>query len=226
VTVLLNGRNAQAVYNQIAGCLTQPEFRPRSLSGRFHIRMLCTTDAATDSLSAHARLRASGWKAGIRPTFRPDALVNLQAPGKWDRVEFLGQSGGVEVVDYASFVRAREERRRFFKPMGAAATDHAVETARTEQLIPSAAATVFRHALEGQVTRGEAARFAAHMLIEMARMSIEDGLVLQIHPERCATTMPLSSRPSGQTREATSPCRASSPSTCAPCSTRSATTLA
>ncbi len=177
----LNGKNAQVIYDQIADCLARPEFRPRALFERFNVQTLCTTDAATDNLEHHQNIKNSGWRGDIRPTFRPDALVNLLAPGWRDNLSLLGQSSGVDVVSFASFIRALEERRKFFKEMGATATDHAAESARTEELSPAEAETIFRRALKRQVTLDDAAQFTAHMLIEMARMSVEDGLVMQLH---------------------------------------------
>lgn len=177
----LNSGTAQAVYDQVDDCLSRPEYRPRALFERFRIETLCTTDAATDPLNAHQQIRASGWAADIRPTFRPDALVSLLAPGWKEALARLSQSSGVGVVDYPSFVHALEERRAFFKSMGAVATDHDAETAWTEAMNPAEAEGIFQRALQGQASLADAAHFKAHMLIEMARMSVEDGLVMQLH---------------------------------------------
>jgi glucuronate isomerase len=176
-----DGKNAQEIYDRIAECLSRPEFRPRALFERFRIRTLCTTDAATDDLAAHRRIRASGWAGDIRPTFRPDGVVELLAPGWKENLGRLGETSGVEAVDYASFLRALENRRAYFKELGAVASDHATESALTAELSPGEAETIFQHALRGETASAEAARFSAHMLMEMARMSVEDGLVMQMH---------------------------------------------
>ncbi len=44
------------------------------------------------------------------------------------------------------------------------------------------ASAIFVRALRGEATAADQRRFEAHMLIEMARMSVEDGLVMQLHP--------------------------------------------
>ncbi len=129
----------------------------------------------------HQAIRDSGWPGNVRPTFRPDALVNLLAPGWRGNVEALGQVAGIDVTSYATFVQALEARRAFFRRMGATATDHAAETAATGELSPVGADAIFQRALSGQATAGDAQRFTAHMLVEFARMSIEDGLVMQLH---------------------------------------------
>jgi glucuronate isomerase len=177
----LSGATAQAIYDQIEAQLTTPEFRPRALFERFNIEVLCTTDAASDPLRHHQTIRASGWSGDVRPTFRPDAVVNLLTAGWRQEIEALSASSGIDVHSYPTFIQALQERRAFFKSMGASATDHAAETAYTAELSPSEADAIFQRALRGQASAEDARRFTAHMIMESAQMSIEDGLVMQFH---------------------------------------------
>jgi glucuronate isomerase len=181
VTERLNGKNAQAIYAHLETCLARPEYAPRALFTRFNIEVLCTTDAATSPLADHQSLARDGWGAQVRPTFRPDAVINLGTAGWAGHIEQLAAVSGVEVVDYRSFIQALETRRATFKQLGATATDHAAVTAHTERLDEQEADRVFQRALRGAGQDDDAARFTAHMLIEMARMSAEDGLVMQLH---------------------------------------------
>jgi glucuronate isomerase len=174
--------SADRLYDLIAEKLASPEFAPRTLFERFHIEVLCTTDAATDTLDHHRAIRQSGWGGRILPTFRPDAVVNLDAPGWRANLDQLSQVSGVDVTDFNSYLRALEQRRAFFRSMGATATDHAVLVPDTVTLSPVEADAIFQSSLKGQSMPEDAARFTAHMLMEMARMSIEDGLVMQLHP--------------------------------------------
>ncbi len=181
ITNKLNAENALAIYDQIDAQLKSPEFQPRSLYDRFNIEVLCTTDAATDTLVHHQAIRDSGWHGRILPTFRPDAVVNLDTENWRDNIEALSAVSGVDVVDYATFIQALGQRRDFFKQMGAKATDHAALTAFTIQLSDQEADTIFQRALRGKTTGNDAAQFTAHMLLQMARMSVDDGLVMQLH---------------------------------------------
>jgi len=182
VTAPLNGKTAQSIYAQIADRLAAPEFRPRRLFEQFNVEVLCTTDAATDTLAYHQTIRASGWGGNILPTFRPDNLINLDSANWVQNIATLSQVSGIDIHNYATFVQALEQRRAFFKQMGAVATDHGAQTPYTGELAPQAAETIFQQALSGAGSADDAARFTGHMLIEMARMSIEDGLVMQLHP--------------------------------------------
>ena len=178
----LTGASAMRIYEAIEAKLRQRSFRPRALFDRFNIEVLCTTDAATDSLEHHARIRESGWKGVVRPTFRPDLAINIRHPRWRTEIERLAEASGEAVTSYASYIRALENRRAFFKASGATATDHAAETPYTAELSPAEAMALFDRALHGRATADDARAFTAHMLMEMARMSTEDGLVMQLHP--------------------------------------------
>jgi glucuronate isomerase len=177
----MNSANAQAIYTAIESRLRQPDFQPRPLFERFNIEVLATTDAATDRLQQHQAIRDSGWSGRIIPTFRPDAVVNLDTENWASHIQQLGEVSGIPVVGYASYIRALEQRRAFFKSMGSTASDHAAQSAYTAALSEREAEAIFQRALAGSASPDDAARFTGHMLIEMARMSSEDGLVMQLH---------------------------------------------
>jgi glucuronate isomerase len=173
--------NADHLFDSLSQKLQSPEFSPRKLFERFHIEVLSTTDAASDSLEHHRAIRASGWGGQIIPTFRPDAVVNLDSLNWRTNIEKLSDASGVDILDYESYIRALEQRRDFFRSMGAKATDHAALTPATAQLTALEANAIFQRALQRKADSNDAARFTAHMLMEMARMSIEDGLTMQLH---------------------------------------------
>lgn len=181
VTHKLNAANADAIYDAIAEKLAQPEFRPRRLFERFNIEALATTDAATDTLDQHQAIRDSGWNGRVIPTFRPDAVVNIDTEGWRATIDTLTAVSGIDATSYTGYIQALEQRRAFFKQMGATATDHAATSPYTERLSEAEAAALFDRALAGNATTDDARRFTAHMLTEMARMSVEDGLVMQLH---------------------------------------------
>jgi glucuronate isomerase len=177
----LGPESAQDIYDQIVACLESPQFRPRQLFKRFNIEVLCTTDLATDSLVHHRAIRESGWDGRVLPTFRPDAVTNVDTANWSQHIRALSEISGIEVKGYRAFIQALENRRAFFKEMGATATDHAALTPYTEELSDQEAEAIFQRALKDQASAEDAARFTGHMLMESARMSIEDGLVMQFH---------------------------------------------
>jgi len=191
VTCKLNSDNAQDIYDKVASQLALAEFQPRALYKHFNIEILCTTDAAEDSLEAHKTLRATEWDGKILPTFRPDGVTNLESEGWSKKISTLSQVSGVFIHDFKSFIRALENQREYFKQMGATATDHAVEQPTTVRLSPTEIEAIFKRALHNNLQSADAAVFTAHMLVEMARMSIEDGLVMQLHAGALRNYNPL-----------------------------------
>jgi glucuronate isomerase len=163
-------------YDAIEAQLASPEFAPRALLDRFDVECLATTDPAGAPLDDHM-----GLAPRIRPTFRPDAVVALDAPGWRSALAELGAAVGRELGDYASFLDALAERRAAFKALGATATDHAATSADTTRLANADAARLFARALAGEASPVEARGFEGHMLNEFARMSLDDGLVMQLH---------------------------------------------
>lgn len=182
VEVKLTGETAQEVYDHIQGQLQTPAFRPRALFDRFNIEVLTTTDAAEDTLEVHQAIRASGWGGNIIPCFRPDGVVNLVHPNWRENIAALGQVSRTNIGSYKAYIKALEQRRIFFKTLGAVSTDHGILTPYAHKLPAKEVNAIFQRALKGRATVADADAFTAHMLMELARMSVEDGLVMQIHP--------------------------------------------
>jgi glucuronate isomerase len=183
VTQRPSAANADALYDQIAAQLAQPSHRPRALLERFGIAALATTDDPADDLSVHARLAAvPGLGTRITPTFRPDRYLEPCSPGWADAVKSLGSAAGTDVDSYAGYIAALEQRRRFFISQGAVSADHSHADAIAAPLDPADASSIYRRALTGEITATEATAFRRHMIMEMARMSCDDGLVMTLHP--------------------------------------------
>ena len=178
----LDAESAPRIYDQMLEKLRSPEFRPRALFEQFNIEVLTTTDAAADSLEHHRSIRESSWNGRVIPCFRPDALLKIAVPGWIDEIGKLEAAVGSTISSYASFVAALENRRDFFRGMGAVSTDHAVVEPYTRRLGDERAESLFEAAINGEVDQRDQRIFEGHMLMEMARMSVEDGLVMQIHP--------------------------------------------
>jgi glucuronate isomerase len=179
----LNGESAQRVYDAIAERLQSPEFRPRALFRRFKIEVLATTDAPADTLEHHRRLREAESELGGRviPCFRPDALFRIARPTWPAELARLERACGGAIASYADFRAALAQRRSEFKALGATATDHAVVVPRTERLDEAEVERLFAKARAGGATVEDQEAFEAHLLMEMACLSLDDGLVMQLH---------------------------------------------
>jgi len=174
---------ADAIYDQIAACVADPGFRPRALLDRFNIEVISTTDAATSDLQHHAKLAADGLGERVFPTFRPDAVAYLDRPTWRADIEKLANLTVIETATYDGFLDALRSRRAAFVEAGARATDHGHLLADTAPMEVSAARELYSRVVGGaDASAAEVDAFAANMLYQMAEMSCEDGLVMQIHP--------------------------------------------
>ncbi len=177
----LGAKNADAVYDEISTRLAQQDFRPRALFERFGLEFLATTDGALDPLASHAQLRQSGWSGRVAPTFRPDDVVDPDRSGFRGRLAALGELTGADTSSWTGYLDALRSRRAAFVAAGATASDHGHATPATSDLSPRDAADLFARIATGKGRPGDAEVFRGQMLVEMAAMSLDDGLVLQIH---------------------------------------------
>jgi glucuronate isomerase len=178
----LSEKTADAYFDTISAKLRTPEFLPRALYERFNLEVLATTDSPLDSLDDHDAIRKSNWKARIVPTFRPDSVVDPEAPAFLQSVSALGEQTGEDTASWTGYLAALRKARARFKAMGCTATDHGHPTAQTADLSEAEAAGLFGQVISGRADAAQNELFRAQMLTEMARMSLEDGLVMQIHP--------------------------------------------
>jgi glucuronate isomerase len=183
VTLRPSAQTADDVYDQIAQRLAKDAYRPRALFDRFGIEVLATTDDPCDDLAAHAVLAADrGFAGRVLPTFRPDRYLEPASPGWIADVARLGEVSGVDTGSYAGWVAAIENRREHFRAHGAVSADHSLEDVGTEPLAAAEAERIYGAALAGAVDAADAVALRRHMLLEMARMSCDDGLVMTLHP--------------------------------------------
>jgi glucuronate isomerase len=177
----LSADNADAHYDTIAAALQRPEFRPRALFETFNIEVLATTESALDDLRWHRQIRDSGWRGRVITTYRPDSVVDPHFPGFIGNVAQFGAIAGEDTATWRGYLAAHRKRRAVFRAHGATATDHGHPSAATADLAPAAAEALFARVLGGPASDADAELFRAQMLTEMAAMSLDDGMVMQIH---------------------------------------------
>lgn len=177
----LDQDSSTRIYDKIQEKLQSAEFLPRALFDRFNIEVLSTTDPADADLNHHKNIRDSGWKGRVIPCFRPDGVVDIMRADWRQNIKALGRVCGYEIGSYKKYIQALQDRRNFFKEMGCVSTDQGVVTPYTQELAVDKAEAIFQRALNGDVSQEDSRLFSAQMLMEMARMSLEDGLVMQIH---------------------------------------------
>ena len=182
LTERLSAANADAQYDHIADCLTQESFRPRALFERFNIEVIATTESPLDDLAWHRMIRESGWSGRVITAYRPDAVTDPDFEGFIQNVERFCALAGQSSSSFQGYLDAHRNRRAYFKSFGATSTDHGHPSARTENLSAEATEALYARVMSGKASSEERDQFRGQMLTEMAKLSVEDGLVMQIHP--------------------------------------------
>src|SRR5258708_5411911 len=178
----LTAESADRYFERINACLAEPAFRPRALFERFNIEVIATTESPLDPLDHHRKIRASGWGGRVVTAYRPDPVVDPEFDGFAANVAQFGALAGEDAASWIGYLAAHRHRRAFFKTMGATSTDHGHPTAQTSDLSAAESQRLLDRALAGTITPQEAETFRGQMLTEMARMSLDDGLVIHTHP--------------------------------------------
>ncbi len=187
----LSEETADHFFDHINDCLSKPEFRPRALFDRFNVEVLATTESPLDSLEHHQAIKESDWSGRVITTYRPDPVVDPDFENFEDNVIQFGELSGEDISSYAGYLKAHRNRRAFFRSMGATATDHGHPTARTADLDARDCEKLYQKILAGNGDAADSELFRAQMLTEMARMSLDDGMVMQIHPGSFRNHNPL-----------------------------------
>ena len=178
----LSTETADHYYDHITQQLTTDAFRPRALFERYNIEVIATTENPLDDLRHHKTIRESGWSGRVITAYRPDPVVDPEFEGFQDNLKSLSELTGEDCFSWTGYLAAHRKRRVFFAAMGATSTAHGHPTARTADLSPAEAEGLFKRVTSRTVSRDDAELFRAQILTEMAGMSIDDGLVMQLHP--------------------------------------------
>jgi glucuronate isomerase len=178
----LDAETADDAYDHISDDLGRLEFRPRALLDRFNVEVLATTESPLDDLSAHAQLAADGWGGRVITTFRPDPVADPDIKNFAGSLTKLGEMTGADTHRWDGYLAALRARREDFRRHGAVATDHGHPSAVTADLTVDACQRLLDGSWAGTLIPAEKEMFRGQILLEMARMSVEDGMVMQLHP--------------------------------------------
>jgi glucuronate isomerase len=180
--LILCAQTSDLYFDTITEMLATPGFRPRALFERYNIEVIATTESPLDSLEHHAAILASGWQGRVITAYRPDPVVDPEFEGFRDNLQILSDLTGEDCQSWSGYLAAHRKRRAFFAEMGATSTDHGHPTSQTANLAPAEAEALFDRVAKGGWGPQDAELFRAQMLTEMAAMSLDDGLVMQLHP--------------------------------------------
>lgn len=177
----LSPKNADFYYDTINDKLKSDDFKPRNLFDKFKIEVLATTESPLDELKYHKQIVDSDWNGRVISAYRPDNVVDPEFETFAYDLNAFGEIAGENIDTFAGYLKAHRNRREFFKSMGVTSTDHGHKTSRTEDFSTADCEALYQKIISGKFSKIDAENFRAQMLTEFAKMSIDDGLVMQIH---------------------------------------------
>jgi glucuronate isomerase len=177
----LSAQTADEIYDIIDKRLADPDLLPRAVLDKARVEVIATTEFALDSLPHHQKMAEQNLIGRVRTTYRPDDVTDPGRPAIALNLKKFGELTGEDVSRWDGLINAHRKRREYFRRYGAVATDHGVPTAMTADLPLVEKQALLDKVLSGRHDSIDAELFRAQMLTEMALLSVEDGMVMQIH---------------------------------------------
>lgn len=174
--------NAREVWDKCNALLAKTEYAPRGLLEKLGVKELCTTDDPLDSLEWHQKLVADWKTCKVRPSFRPDLVLNPENPAFPDYISRLQKMDGTQFKSLVDMIAALARRMDFFKENGSLVSDHSLEG---DFYLPATYEDVnyiFEKAWIGKKLRpDELAKYKGWVFIELGKLYAKKGFVMQIH---------------------------------------------
>jgi glucuronate isomerase len=183
IDAILSGANWKEIYDETSAKLRTPEFSIQQLIKKMNVKVICTTDDPIDSLEHHQKIAKDGAVAKIAPAFRPDkAMAADDLPSFNAYVDKVQTASGVEVNNFADYLKALKNRHDYFAANGCKVSDHGLEQIYAEDYTDAEVAAIFTKIRANQaITYLELLKFKSAMLYQFAIWDHEKGWVQQYH---------------------------------------------
>jgi glucuronate isomerase len=177
----INEANADAIWSEANARLKG--MRVHDILAANKVAVVCTSDDPADPLDAHEKIRKSGLRTRVYPTFRPDKALGVDQPAAFNPwIEKLGGAAHTSVRTFDDFLGALKGRHDAFHAAGGRLSDHGMETAYSEPCTHAEASAIFDAAKSGRAAaHADASRFASFLMLEFGRWDARRGWTKQLH---------------------------------------------
>ncbi|WP_448248833.1 glucuronate isomerase [Thalassotalea agariperforans] len=179
---LLNSQTADAIWQRSLDVFANG-VNARQLLIASNVKLICTTDDPTDSLSAHQAVANENFQVKMLPTWRPDKAMAVESVANYNGyLDRLSQVADIDINSYSSLVTALRKRHDYFHSHGCRISDHGLTACRflpaTEQTIDQ----IFNKIRSGcALSPTEIEQLQTALLLEFGRMDAEKGWTKQLH---------------------------------------------
>ena len=182
IDAVINPASAKEIWEQANARL--PGMRVHDILAANKVAVICTTDDPADSLDIHERIRKTGIKTRVYPTFRPDKAFIVHQPTVFNAYleKLAGAAGSGKIKSFDDFIATLKKRHDDYHEFGARLSDHGMETICAESCTPAEAKAIFDAARQGRAaTPDDLARFSSFLLLLLGRWDAARGWTKQLH---------------------------------------------
>ena len=182
IDAVINPASAKEIWEQANARL--PGMRVHDILAANKVAVICTTDDPADSLDIHERIRKTGIKTRVYPTFRPDKAFIVHQPTAFNAYleKLAGAAGSGKIKSFDDFIATLKKRHDDYHEFGARLSDHGMETICAESCTPAEAKAIFDAARQGRAaTPDDLARFSSFLLLLLGRWDAARGWTKQLH---------------------------------------------
>ena len=178
---IINKDNAKKIWDEANKKLET--LTTREMMYKMNVEAVCTTDDPIDSLEYHIAMRNDETlKVQVRPSFRPDKAMNVEAPTFANYIGQLAKVVGYEITNLEELCKALKERVEFFDSVGTRVADHGMDTLYYAPSTYEQANKVLLKGLRGEETTvQERDWFKGYLLVFFGRLYNKLGWVQQYH---------------------------------------------
>lgn len=183
VDELLDGENAEKIYEHCSSKLQEDAFSTQSLISKMNVETICTTDDPVDSLKYHEQLESQDFETKVLPAFRPDKAYSFDNVEEYnnylDKLESVTNS---TIDTHRDLLEALEERIDFFHEHGCRLADHGVEKIYHAESTEAELKDAFRKIRKGNALNDKEKKALSYtIMLELARMYESRDWVQQYH---------------------------------------------
>ncbi|MCX6945835.1 MAG: glucuronate isomerase [Opitutales bacterium] len=182
ISAAINPASAREIWEQANARLA--DRRVHDLLAANRVEVICTTDDPADALATHERIRRSGLRTRVYPTFRPDRALGVDQPPAFNAYleQLAGAAGAGVIRTFDDCLAALRRRHDDFHAIGGRLSDHGLEAALAEPCTEAEARAIFAAARQGRAaTPDEHARYGAGLLLAIGRWNAARGWTQQLH---------------------------------------------
>ncbi|MCQ6264073.1 glucuronate isomerase [Fictibacillus sp. WQ 8-8] len=183
IDLALSEKTGDEIWEHCNTLLKQENYSAQAIIKKSNVKVICTTDDPVDTLEFHKEIKENeNIEAAVLPAFRPDKGLEISHNEFLPFVNGLSSSASLEINKYPDFLKALEDRVKYFHNAGCRVSDHGFESLFYEESTLEEASAIFDKAVNGQtISLLEEKKYKTYTLLFLGKLYHAHGWVMQLH---------------------------------------------